>query len=116
MFHLIFWFLGLETITVCENNALSLACPAGTVIKVVSTLYGRTDSTTCPGPIQTTSCQLSSSLSTIQTKLVQIFFKLLNHNTLPYIIVDVTIIQNASLLLEHQFLANKIHAQVPENI
>ncbi|XP_035671508.1 uncharacterized protein LOC118412625 isoform X11 [Branchiostoma floridae] len=53
---------------VCENQRLSISCPAGQQINIVSALYGRTTRAVCPsGPIRTTNCRSSTSLARVRT-------------------------------------------------
>eukprot|EP00058_Branchiostoma_floridae_P006908 XP_002592396.1 hypothetical protein BRAFLDRAFT_67261 [Branchiostoma floridae] len=53
---------------VCENQRLSISCPAGQQINIVSALYGRTTGAFCPsGPIRTTNCRSSTSLTRVRT-------------------------------------------------
>eukprot|EP00058_Branchiostoma_floridae_P013250 XP_002598738.1 hypothetical protein BRAFLDRAFT_95854 [Branchiostoma floridae] len=53
---------------VCEHQRLSINCPAGQQINIVSALYGRTTRTVCPsGPIRTTNCRSPDSLARVRT-------------------------------------------------
>ncbi|XP_035676191.1 mucin-5AC-like [Branchiostoma floridae] len=53
---------------VCEHQRLSISCPAGQQINIVSALYGRTTRTVCPsGPIRTTNCRSPNSLGRVRT-------------------------------------------------
>ena len=57
------------TTFVCEHENFNLACNAGEVISVTSALYGRqTGSSRCPGPIRTTNCASSNSLSVVRQR------------------------------------------------
>ncbi|XP_078701713.1 uncharacterized protein LOC144927849 [Branchiostoma floridae x Branchiostoma belcheri] len=47
---------------VCEHQTLTIGCPTGRQINIVSALYGRTSRGVCPsGPIRTTSCRSPNS-------------------------------------------------------
>ncbi|XP_041922709.1 ZP domain-containing protein-like [Alosa sapidissima] len=52
----------------CEHTPVSLTCETGKIM-VHTANYGRTDATTCPGgPIQTTNCAASNSLSIMENR------------------------------------------------
>ncbi|XP_062391414.1 ZP domain-containing protein-like [Sardina pilchardus] len=51
----------------CEHSPVSLTCETGQIM-VHAANYGRTDGTTCPGPIQTTNCAASNSLSIMENR------------------------------------------------
>ncbi|CAH1267833.1 CPAMD8 [Branchiostoma lanceolatum] len=51
----------------CEHQTLSANCPAGKVIRIVSALYGRTQpEAVCAGPVYTTQCRSTTSLTVVQ--------------------------------------------------
>ncbi|XP_078597664.1 uncharacterized protein LOC144873843, partial [Branchiostoma floridae x Branchiostoma japonicum] len=53
---------------VCENQRLSISCPAGQQINIVSALYGRTSRAFCPSrSIRTTNCRSPNSLARVRT-------------------------------------------------
>ncbi|XP_066284939.1 uncharacterized protein [Branchiostoma lanceolatum] len=55
-------------VRVCEHQTLTIRCPAGRQINIVSALYGRTSRGYCSnGPIRTTSCRSSNSLARVRT-------------------------------------------------
>ncbi|XP_078677910.1 uncharacterized protein LOC144914196 isoform X3 [Branchiostoma floridae x Branchiostoma belcheri] len=59
---------GLRQARVCEHQTLTISCPAGRQIRVVSALYGRTSRDFCPhSQIRTTSCQSTNSLTLVRT-------------------------------------------------
>ncbi|KAG5282846.1 hypothetical protein AALO_G00035300 [Alosa alosa] len=50
------------------TDAINLTCETGQIV-VYAANYGRTDATTCPGgPIQTTNCAASNSLSIMENR------------------------------------------------
>ncbi|XP_035665404.1 uncharacterized protein LOC118408651 [Branchiostoma floridae] len=58
----------LEQRRVCERETLSIHCPAGQQINIVSALFGRTSSEYCSdGPIYTTNCRSPHSLARVRT-------------------------------------------------
>ncbi|XP_078602190.1 uncharacterized protein LOC144876595 isoform X2 [Branchiostoma floridae x Branchiostoma japonicum] len=56
----------LQNELVCEHQTVSLQCPDGQQIRVVSASYGRTDETVCGGPVHTTRCSSRTSLSVMK--------------------------------------------------
>ncbi|XP_077988146.1 rhamnose-binding lectin-like [Glandiceps talaboti] len=52
---------------VCEHDTLSLSCTGTDVLSIISASFGRSDYATCAnGPIQTTTCDATSSLSVVE--------------------------------------------------
>ncbi|XP_003728290.2 rhamnose-binding lectin [Strongylocentrotus purpuratus] len=67
---MVYLYLGCTTATVvrnCEGNPLSLSCPSGSVLSIISANYGRTTGPeTCPhSSIQTTDCYASNSMNIV---------------------------------------------------
>ncbi|XP_035682150.1 uncharacterized protein LOC118419725 isoform X2 [Branchiostoma floridae] len=56
----------LQNELVCEHQTVSLQCPDGQQIRVVSASYGRTDETVCGGPVHTTRCSSRTSLTVMK--------------------------------------------------
>ncbi|XP_077978220.1 uncharacterized protein LOC144433736 [Glandiceps talaboti] len=52
---------------VCEHDTMELHCEIGT-IHIVHASFGRSDETTCPGPILTTSCHSPNSMVLVQER------------------------------------------------
>ncbi|XP_035681660.1 uncharacterized protein LOC118419400 [Branchiostoma floridae] len=63
-------YLDLETRRVCEGGILTISCPAGKTINIVSAMYGRTQGPeVCPHPtIGNTNCISKTSLSYMRSK------------------------------------------------
>ncbi|XP_078667374.1 L-rhamnose-binding lectin CSL3-like [Branchiostoma floridae x Branchiostoma belcheri] len=59
---------GPRTVRACEREApLSLSCSSG-MIHIMAALYGRKQTGICSGPVLTTNCESSTSLSTVKSK------------------------------------------------
>ncbi|XP_019646182.1 PREDICTED: zona pellucida sperm-binding protein 3 receptor-like [Branchiostoma belcheri] len=60
---------GPRTVRACEHSGVpvSLDCSSGT-IHITAALYGRKQHGLCPGPVYTTDCESSRSLSTVKSK------------------------------------------------
>eukprot|EP00058_Branchiostoma_floridae_P027790 XP_002613281.1 hypothetical protein BRAFLDRAFT_68246 [Branchiostoma floridae] len=55
-----------STARVCEHQTLSLRCPTGQYINIISALYGRIlPSSVCSGPVRTTNCNSTNSLKVV---------------------------------------------------
>ncbi|XP_035676915.1 latrophilin Cirl-like isoform X1 [Branchiostoma floridae] len=52
---------------VCEHQTLTISCPAGRQIRILSALYGRTSQDFCPhSQIRTTSCRSENSMAQVR--------------------------------------------------
>lgn len=55
-----------KTSTACEHKTLKLECRAGTIVKINSAVYGRSDRTTCTHPaMSNTNCAATQSLNLV---------------------------------------------------
>ncbi|CAH1267732.1 EVA1C [Branchiostoma lanceolatum] len=57
----------VEQLRACKRETLSIQCPTGHPINIVSALYGRTSSQFCPGQIYTTACRSPYSLDVVRS-------------------------------------------------